>query len=305
MKKTVLITGGTGFIGQYISKEFIEHGYDVIILTRNKKNYTDNSLIQYAEWDIEKGFIEEWVIPKSDIIICLAGENVMSKRWTKKQRKKIVESRTKTNLFLIEQLKKIPNKISLIIGISAIGFYGEDTSHSLLNGFNETDKNTNQFLSQVCVSWEKSYLGFQKLQKQLVVLRLGVVLYPEGSALKNFIKLVEYKIGFILGNGKQIISWIHIKDLKNLFLFIMEKNQLQGIYNAVAPNPVPNEYLMGTIIKSMQKRLVILLRIPSFVIKILLGKRSLEILKSTNVSCQKILQQGFIFQYNKIEDIFK
>ena len=296
---TVLITGGTGLIGKALSAMLVNKGYEVIILSRSSaKKQNNSSSISYAKWNIEQQTMDRDAVAKADYIIHLAGANVAEKRWTAKRKKEIVESRTKSSALLIKYLNETPNKVKALISASAIGWYGENLSKE--KAFKEDAPAANDFLGQTCKQWEQSIQPVAALQKRLVILRTGIVISHDGGALMEFKKPLQFGIAAILSSGEQIISWIHIEDLCRIYLFAIEHN-IAGIFNAVAPKPVSNKTLTLTLAKDIRGRTFIPIHVPSFVLKIVLGEMSIEVLKSATVSAEKIRQQGFQFLFPSIE----
>lgn len=319
---TVLITGGTGLVGNALTKELLNRNYEVIILTRKMQDAgfgvrdTDDpsrishptsrishsaSRVSYATWNIEKQTIDKDAIAKADHIIHLAGENVGDKRWTKKRKKQILESRTHTSALLVKALKETSNNVKTVVSASGIGWYGEQKSSV---PFKEADPPANDFLGQTCKQWEESIDPVRNLGKRLVKLRTGVVLSREGGALDEFKKYLRFGIATILGNGKQVLSWIHIDDLVRMFVYAIENETLHGAYNAVAPFPVTNKTFVIELAKKVKGRFFIPVYVPSFVLKIVLGEMSIEVLKHATVSCAKIKQAGFSFLYPSITSSF-
>ena len=299
MKQTVLITGGTGLVGKALTGELVKKGYKVIILTRNVNGKERLDSVMYAEWNVQKQEININALQLADYIIHLAGAGVVEKKWTTAYKKEIQESRTESSRLIIDALKNNVNKIKAIISASAIGWYGADAE--LVKPFTEADAADDSFLGQTCKLWEASIEPVTALGKRLVKLRTGIVLSNEGGALAEFKKPLRFGIAAVLGNGKQIVSWIHINDLCKLFIAGIENENLSGSYNAVAPNPVSNKTLTLTLAKAMKGKFFIPMRVPEFILKMMMGQRSIEILKSTTVSCKKILATGFEFSFNNIE----
>jgi len=297
--QTILISGGTGMIGAALTKALTAKGYQVIILSRTSKK-SHQALVSFAEWDVEKQTIDIDAIKKADHIIHLAGANVGEKRWTKKRKQEILESRTKSGALLVKTLKENENKIKTFISASAIGWYGPDTKDSLQNGFKENAMAYEDFLGHTCVEWEASTKEIQTLGKRLVYLRTGIVLDNEGGALKEFKKPLKLGIAAILGSGKQIISWIHVEDLCRMYIHAMENN-ISGVFNAVAPKPVTNKTLTLELAKKIRGKSFIPMHVPSFILKIVLGEMSVEVLKSATVNNDKIRNTGFKFLYPSLD----
>ena len=301
MDTTVLITGGTGLIGKALTSKLIGKGYKIIILTR-KTMSEDKDGISYAQWNIEKNEIDIEALTKADYIIHLAGAGVMDKKWTDEYRNEIVQSRTRSSELLIRSLNETNNKVQAVISSSAIGWYGKDNQPLIRpGGFIESDPPDEGFLGETCRLWEASITPVTKMDKRLVIIRTGIVLSNDGGAYPEFRKSLQFGIASILGSGKQIISWIHIDDLCNMFIYALEKEALQGVYNAVAPTPVNNKKLILKLATRIRKSFFIPIHIPSFMLKTILGERSIEILKSTSVKSIKIQEAGFNFMYPTID----
>jgi uncharacterized protein len=301
---TVLITGGTGLIGQALTKELVAKGYEVIILTRDAANQKGAKNISYASWNLQQQTIDEAAIKKADYIVHLAGANVGKGRWTEKRKKEIIESRTQSAALLVKTLKEIPNNVKAVISSSAIGWYGPDPVVPNPKPFIETAVHDNSFLGKTCEQWEGSMLPVIELNKRLVILRTGIVLSNEDGAFVEFKKPLKFGIASILGNGQQVVSWIHIKDIVGLYIYAIENEKLNGIYNAVAPQPVSNKKLIQTMAKE-KGGLAIPAPVPAFVLKAMFGEMSIEVLKSATVSSKKIEDTGYSFLFPSIEAAVK
>ena len=297
---TILITGGTGLIGKALTKSLLQQGYAVIILTRNITGRKAAPGTSYAAWDVKKQQIDLAAMQQADYIIHLAGAGVVDKKWTVAYKNEIRESRTESSRLLADALKNNSNKVKAIVTMSAIGWYGADAEP--FKPFEETDAADTGFLGETCRLWEESIEPVAALGKRLVKIRTGIVLAGNGGALAEFKKPLHFGVAAILGNGKQMVSWIHVDDLCRMFLYAIENEKMQGCYNAVAPTPVSNKTLTLTLAKIMRGRFYIPIHVPVFVLKLMLGQRSIEVLKSATVSCRKMLETGFRFSYGKIED---
>lgn len=296
---TVLITGGTGLIGTALTKALLQKRHRVIILSRSKPEHPQPG-VQYATWNVEAQTLDVAALQQSDFIIHLAGANVAEGRWTEKRKQEIINSRVQSGALLVKALRENNNKIQAVIAASAIGWYGPDPIIPNPNPFIETDPPAADFLGTTCVQWEQSLQPLQELGKRIVSLRTGIVLSTEAGAYAAFKKPLRFGIAGILGTGKQIISWIHIDDIVNLYITALEKGIWNGVYNAVAPQPVSNETLIKKI-RHAHGGFSITARVPELALKTALGEISTEVLKSTTVSSEKIAAAGYHFLFPTID----
>jgi uncharacterized protein len=322
---TILITGGTGLIGTALTRALLAKGFEVIILSRNPSkaakprpgtevNITADPLsstnLSYAAWNIEEQTIDTSAVSKADYIIHLAGAGVADKRWTTKRKKEIVESRTHSSSLLVKALKENTNRVKAVISASGIGWYGSpsldlpEEKGTEKNPFTETDPAADDFLGTTCREWEASIDPVTSLGKRLVKFRTGIVLSNEGGALKEFRKPLRFGVAAILGNGRQVMSWIHIDDLVHLYMYAVENENLQGVYNAVAPQTVTNKKFTLQLAGITRGRFFVPVYVPSFILEIVLGDMSVEVLKSATVSCEKIKKEGFTFLHPSVKSAF-
>lgn len=302
---TIVITGGTGLVGSALVNRLLKNEHhSVIILTRNPQEHlNENSYgnrLKYMLWDVKKQIIDKEAIRQADYIIHLAGAGVMDKKWTKEYKDEIVESRVQSSKLLIKTLLEVEHHVKAFISASAIGWYGADKAGQR-EGFKENAPNDNDFLGETCRLWEESSKTVEQLGIRKVSLRIGIVLSNKGGALLEFMKSFKYGVMAILGSGEQMISWIHINDLCNMYEYAITNDQLRGSYNAVAPCPVSNQTLLTAIAKNKGGK-YLPIHVPAFALKLILGKeKSQEILKSTTVLSEKIQAAGFQFQYATID----
>lgn len=306
MMTTVLITGGTGMIGKALTHALVERNCKVIILSRkpvDQQPVTNN--VSYATWNIADQIVDIEAIQRADYIIHLAGAGIADKRWTKKHKQEIIDSRVKSGELLVKVLQEIPNKVKTLISASAIGWYGADPVIPNPKPFMEDDPADSSFLGDTCKQWEKSAEAAIELGKRVVKIRTGIVLSNEGGALHEFKKPLRFGIAAILGTGRQVYSWIHIEDLVRLYISAIEDDNMRGAYNAVAPKPISNKELIIQLAHAKKGRFFIPVYVPSFVLKTIIGEMSIEVLKSATVSCDKIHYTGFTFLYPTIDAALK
>lgn len=294
---TITITGGTGMVGSALTKNLLAKGHDIIILTRHARPATKN--IRYRQWDVKNGTMDTSAITEADYVVHLAGANVADGRWTDKRKREIIDSRVKSGELLVKTMHNHRNKVRAVISASAQGWYGEDPQIPNPRPFTETDPASDDFLGKTAEAWEAAVAPATALGKRLVIFRIGIVLSNAGGAYKEFKMPLKFGAATILGNGKQVVSWIHIQDLVRLFTAAVENDRWQGVYNAVAPLPVSNKELIQQIAKE-RGRFYVPFRVPAFTLKAALGEMSTEVLKSTTVSSQKIKGAGFEFLYPTI-----
>ncbi|HET6993776.1 MAG TPA: TIGR01777 family oxidoreductase [Chitinophagaceae bacterium] len=303
---TVLITGGTGLIGTALTRSLLAKNYKVITLSREpEKHRPGMANLSYARWNVDAQTIDVDAIANADYIIHLAGAGVADRRWTEKRKQKIVNSRVRGGALITKALAEHHNHVRAVLSSSGIGWYGPDPSVPNPHPFTENDPAYNDFLGTTCLQWENSLEPIKALGKRLIKFRTGIVLSREGGALPEFLRSLRFRIAAILGSGKQIISWIHIDDLVNLYIEAIENEKMNGIYNAVSPNPVSNKTLMLELAKKKRGQLFLPVHVPAFALKLALGEMSIEVLKSATVSSGKIENTGFNFAYPTIEEAIK
>jgi len=291
----VLITGATGLVGQALVELFLEKGIDVNYLTTSKSKIKTMPNCKGFYWNPTKSEMDVESIKEVTAIINLAGANV-AKTWTSSYKKEILNSRLDTLMTLKRALSSEDHQVEQLISASAIGVYKDS-----LTKFHEEDQFSQgkNFLADVVLRWESAADEVGKLGIDVAKIRIGLVLAKDGGALKKIKEPIENYIGAPLGTGKQWQSWIHIEDLNRIFLYVME-HKLEGVFNAVAPNPVNNIELTECIAKRLKKPLV-LPKVPAFVLKLMLGEMASIVLGSQLVSSKKMQSMGFQFNYPQLK----
>lgn len=291
----VLITGGSGLIGQRLTQMLQQKAYQVAWLSRGKVRAEG---IKSFSWDPTKKFIDIKAIEWADYIIHLAGAGVADKPWTKARKKEILDSRVDSTELLYEKLRESQKKPLAFISASAIGYYGFTDAKDLLT---EESNPGNDFLAEVVKHWETRSKKISTLSIRTVIIRVGIVLSAKGGALKAMAAPVKWGFGAALGSGSQQIAWIHMDDLCRMFIYVMEESGLNGVYNAVGPNPVTNKEFTKLIAKTL-KRPYFLPNVPSIIMKLMLGEMAGMVLNGSAVSNQKIAEAGFTYQFQTAEE---
>lgn len=289
--KHITIAGGTGLIGNALTKALLQKGYNVTVLTR--KPSADNEVY----WDPKKKELDRSAIQSTNVLINLSGAGIADEKWTPERKLILQESRVGTNLFLAEVATALPNLTQFICasGINAFGF------KSPSKVFVETDPYGNDFLSQLVKVWE---LSAQKLSEtcKVALVRTAVVLSPTGGALERMVPPVKKGIGSPLGSGNQAMPWIHMDDLVQLYIYIIEK-ELNGTYNALAGSDT-NGVFMKTIAKVLNKPFWFP-KVPAFALRLIFGEMALMLLHGVHASNEKIRSTGFVFQFTNLESALK
>lgn len=301
---TVVIAGGSGLIGKALSRALLDRGYAVTVLSRDPEGLArlskSGSLpkgLRFAGWDIRRQSMDPALLSDADAVIQLAGEGIADQRWTEKRKSEIRESRIRSSELLVRTIQASIRKPAVLVSASAIGWYGPDPAIPNPSPFRETDPPDAGYLGETCRLWEESISTAAPWVRRLVILRTGIVLSREGGALAQWDKSTRLGIAAILGSGRQMVSWIHIGDLCRLYVEALENERWKGIYNAVAPEPVESRSLSLEWAKVRKGRFYIPFPVPAFLLKILLGEMSIEILKSSTVSAEKIRETGFQFAF--------
>lgn len=298
---TVLITGGTGLIGKALTKELLRRQNEVIVLSRNKNQISGHPGLSYAYWNVEAQEVDQMAVHSADYIVHLAGANVADKRWTRERKGEIVNSRVKSTALLYKALAKYPDRLKAFISASATGWYDIDPQIPNPFPFEEHHAPAKDFLGITCQQWESSVDSIKTLEKRVVKFRTGIVLSNEGGALPAFKKAIRVGVTPVLASGRQIVSWIHEQDLIQLYITAIENENLEGAYNAVAPHPVSHKKIMQGISQHNHKPFIPFY-VPAFMLTLMLGEMSIELLKSVTVSSKKIQESGFTFQFPTIEE---
>ena len=294
--KNVLITGGSGFVGMHLTTLLKANGYEVSWLTR--KINTSIDIPQYL-WNWGNKKIEIEAIEKANIIVHLAGANVNGRRWNKKWKKEIYDSRIKSTDFLFEIISKQPNKIKIFVSASATGYYDCATSEKI---FYETDFAGKDFLATTCNDWEQAATKFSTIGIRTSIIRTGVIFSENSEAYKKINLPIRFGFGAAIGSGKQYFPWIHLDDLCGIYLKAITDNSMQGVFNAVAPKFINNAALTKAMANHFNKH-IWLPNIPPTVIKILFGEIAESLLNANRISSEKIIKCGFQFKYAGIDDL--
>lgn len=285
-KQTVLITGASGFIGSYLLPFLLERNYQIIALTRQPNRVSSHSALRWVN-DLDQ--IETQHI---DYVINLAGENIGAKRWTEQRKQQLIHSRVAMTEQLYQWLEQRKIFPTCIISGSAIGYYGIDPQQQWKLVCDENTPPQAIFMSELCQRWEQTALKFT--QQKTKIIRLGVV-FGQGGILPQMLLPIRLNAVAKIASGQQPVVWIHIQDVLNAILFLLQSDHRQKVYNLVAPDQV-NQQQFAQVAAHILKRKPFM-TLPKCVFTLLLGEQSQLILNGQYVFPKALLDQGFQFQY--------
>lgn len=277
-------------MGQRLSGHLQKKGYIVEHLGR--KAGIKQGIVTHA-WDPTQAQLDPQLLQGVDHVIHLAGAGVADKPWSKARKQEIRDSRTQGTRLLVDAIDHLPQKPKTLISASAIGFYG-NAGKALCT---EESAVGNDFLASVCADWETAAQPAEAFTR-LCVVRIGIVLSTEGGALPKMMLPFRFFAGGVLGSGKQMMSWVHIDDLCEMFVYLLENEEAKGIYNGVAPLPVEHYTFMKALSRAMRRPLW--MWVPAFALRLALGEMADTVLGSQFVSNEKIQQTGFRFKHDTV-----
>jgi uncharacterized protein len=286
----VAITGATGFVGSRLVEKLNEQGHQIVVLTRSldraKRLFSRET---FANLEIKEAGNWQSAISGCDAVVNLAGEPI-AERWTTQHKQEIITSRQLTTKNLVEAIKQANPQPSVLINASAIGYYGTSETTT----FEETSAAGNDFLAEVCKIWETEAQKVKEAGVRLVILRIGIVL-GNGGALGKMLAPFKMYAGGPIGSGRQWFSWIHREDLVSLIIEAIQRQDLEGVFNATAPNPVRMNELCQTLGEVMNRPSW--LPVPDFALELMLGDGAIVVLEGQQVLPKQTQAIGFQYKY--------
>lgn len=291
----ILITGGTGFIGRTLAQNLSAQGHDVSVLSRNPASATDICGVNVHALSIRQLKPDDgW-----QAIINLAGAPIFDARWTAARKQLIRDSRITLTRQLVDYMATMPNKPDVFISGSAVGYYGNQGDQVLT----EQSKVRQDFSAQLCQDWEQAALQAEQLGIRVCLIRTGLVIAEGGGLLQRMLLPFKLGLGGNIGDGRQWMSWIHRQDWIGIAETLLNNPNLQGAYNATAPNPVTNYEFTQTLAQCLHRPA--LLPIPAGLLKLLLGEMSELLLGSQRVLPKRLLEAGYTFKYPELTEALK
>ena len=289
------LTGGTGFVGSYLTKQLVAQGHQVTILSRRPQRRPGlPAAVTLAAGDPTQPGDWQQLPPQHEVIINLAGASVFG-RWTAAKKKEIYDSRILTTRNLVQALRQARERqTQVLFSTSAIGYYGDRGEEELT----ETSPPGDDFLARVARDWEAEALAAQDLGLRVVITRFGLVIGDRGGILEQLVPLFKAFLGGPLGSGRQWFSWIDQSDQLAAFLFVLSRPDLEGVINFVSPNPVRNADFVRALAQVLNRPAV--LPTPAWAVKLALGEFATVVLGGQKVLPTRLLAAGFNFAYPEI-----
>ena len=289
--KRIVITGGSGFVGSYLSEKLVAKSYDVYIVSRSRHHKKKDGItfVTYDELDS--------LIDGSFAVVNLAGYNLFDDRWTAEVKKKIVSSRVNTTTQVVTAIENAKIKPSVFVSASAVGFYGNRAAEFL----REDSISGTDFLADVCKQWEDAAL--KATSTRVVIPRIGIVLEKDGGALGKMLTPFKLFVGGPLGDGTQYFPWVHMNDVVNSMLESIENTDFEGVYNCVAPQQITMgqfSAVLGNVLSRPS-----LFSVPEFALNILLGEATGALIASQRVVPQKLQDWGYSFVFDDLKSALK
>lgn len=288
----ILITGGTGLIGRHLIPRLLESGHSVIVVTRSPDKARQQLDARVEFW---KGLNGRSTLDGIDAVINLAGEPIADKRWTEEQKQRLCNSRWQITQKLVDLFAASDQPPRVLISGSAAGYYG-DLGEVVVT---EEEPPHNEFTHKLCARWEQIACGAQSDTTRVCLLRTGVVLAPKGGILGKMVPPFKLGLGGPMGSGRQYLAWIHIDDMVNGILWLLD-NDLRGPFNLVSPYPVRNEQFAHALGHALHRPAV--LRAPAVAVKLLMGESSVLVLGGQRALPKRLEDSGFVFRWYDLEE---
>jgi uncharacterized protein (TIGR01777 family) len=290
-RKTILISGSSGFIGSALTAFLSTAGHKVLKLVRHQPR--DES---ERAWDPKRGTLDAKVFEGVDVVIHLGGANIVGKRWSAEYKREILESRTQSSSLLCKTIAQLSRKPEAVIMASAAGFYG-DTGGNVVDEHSPVGAD---FLAKTCAAWESSARDALNDSTRLVILRIGTVLNATGGALKKMLPAFKLGLGGALGSGNQYMSWIALQDLLGIIEHAVSTTSMHGAFNAVAPESSTNNEFTDTLGRVLHRPTA--MRVPTKMLRLLFGEvADAALLASSRVAPTRLIESGYAFLRPELE----
>ena len=289
----IVIGGGTGFVGEPLVQRLVARGDDVTVLTRNPAKVEAG---RGMEWDARSQGPWSDEAATADVVINLTGENIGEGRWTEERKKRLIASRLDSTRAMIEAMRREPARKRTYISASAVGIYGDRGDETL----DERSPRGTGFLADLVDQWETAARDAESVAR-LVITRFGVVLAPEGGALKKMLLPFKLGVGGPIGNGRQWFSWIDRDDALRFVMWAIDNESVRGVYNVTAPEPVRNRDFARALGRALHRPSF--MPVPAFALRMMFGQMADEaLLAGQRVLPARADGEGFEFAHRRVDD---
>ncbi len=286
----ILLTGGTGFLGNALTKSLTKDGHTVTILSRKAKT-AENRYVTYAKWNGKEMPLEVRVA-RFEVVINLVGASIADKKWTDAYKKELLDSRIEATQACVAYINACTIKPKVFLSSSAIGYYGGDSPQES----DENAPNQDDFMGNLCRQWEEAS---KEATCRTVQLRTGVILGKNGGAMAQMLPIYKMCLGGRFASGKQGFSWMHLTDWVAAIHFLIEKESLSGAVNLVSPQYPTQNAFSNALDKALGRKNLFVL--PKFALDIIFGERSILFWGGQKVVPKKLLDAGFVFQFAALD----
>ncbi|ELN2736528.1 TIGR01777 family oxidoreductase [Pluralibacter gergoviae] len=288
----ILITGGTGLIGRYLVSRLLTLGHAVVVVTRSPDSARQRLDKRVELWP---GLEQRSHLNDIDAVINLAGEPIADKRWTDAQKARLCDSRWQITQRLVALIKASDTPPAVLLSGSAAGYYG-DLGEVVVT---EEEPPHNEFTHKLCARWEQIACEAQSDATRVCLLRTGVVLAPDGGILAKMTPPFRLGLGGPIGSGRQYLAWIHIDDMANAILWLLD-NDLRGPFNMVSPYPVRNAQFAHALGRALHRPAIV--RAPAAAVRLLMGESSVLVLGGQRALPKRLEAAGFAFRWYDLDD---
>lgn len=294
----ILITGGSGLVGKQVTEKLIKNNHQVVWLSRNENLSGE---VKTYKWDYKTNYVDLKAFEGVEHIIHLAGAPIAGARWTEPYKQEIIDSRVKTTELLLKAITELNLNIKSFVGASAIGFYGGILSDKI---FTENDKSAEDFLGHSCNLWEKSYEPIIAKGIRTSVIRIGVILAKDGGALNKMKPLFKIGFGSAIASGKQYFPWVHLNDVVDSIIFMLENESGSGTFNCVGSEFITNKEFSEKLAACYGKK-ILLPNVPKFVLNLAMGPGAVMLYNGVKISNAKLKQSGYVFNFENAAEALR
>lgn len=287
----ILITGATGFIGQPLCRQLADKGHELLAVSRSP----DRAREKLPEGTEIRDEISDFIDAEPEAVINLAGEPIAEGRWTGEKKRRIVESRVEITRAIVELCANAESPPRVLVSASAMGYYGDQGEREVT----EDTAPNHEFVHEICDRWETEARKAESHDARVVIARIGLVLDQGGGMLSRMLTPFKLGVGGRLGDGKQYMPWIHREDMVRILVFLLERDDLSGPFNASAPNPVTNAEFTQALAKQLKRPAV--LPAPAVALKLAFGEMSRLLLTGAKMLPKRLEDAGFEFRYSRLE----